>query len=69
MKKRFYFRKTGGFSFPMEMIIHDDRHEANIMASMVRKGYEVVDTATYLAERAMFAPFRSTRLSYGGRKF
>jgi len=53
----------------MEMIIHDDRHEANIIASMVRKGYEVVDTATYLAERAMFAPLRTTRLSYGGRKF
>jgi hypothetical protein len=53
----------------MVVTINDDRHEANFLASMVRKGYEIVDTETYRAECAMFAPFRKTRLSYGGRRF
>jgi len=69
MKKRFYFRRPNQYSFDMVVAINDDRHEANFIASMVRKGYEVVDTETYRSECAMFAPFRTTRLSYGGRKF
>jgi hypothetical protein len=69
MKKRFFFRRPSQFSFDMVVTINDDRHEANFLASMVRKGYEIVDTETYRAECAMFAPFRKTRLSYGGRKF
>jgi hypothetical protein len=69
MKKRFFFRRPSQFSFDMVVTINDDRHEANFLASMVRKGYEIVDTETYRAECAMFAPFRKTRLSYGGRRF
>lgn len=69
MKKRFFFRRPNQYSFDMWVAINDDKHEANFIASMVRKGYEVVDTETYRAECAMFAPFRSKRLSYGGRKF
>lgn len=69
MKKRFFFRRPSQFSFDMVVTINDDKHEANFLASMVRKGYEIVDTETYRAECAMFAPFRKTRLSYGGRRF
>lgn len=69
MKKRFYFRRPSQYSFDMVVNINDDKHEANFIASMVRKGYEVVDTDTYRAECAMLAPFRNVRLSYGGRKY
>jgi len=51
----------------MVVTINDDRHEANFIASMIRKGYEVVDTETYRAECAMFAPFRKGRLTSTGR--
>lgn len=69
MKKRFYFRRPSQYSFDMVVNINDDKHEANFIASMVRKGYEVVDTETYRAECASLYQFRNTRLSYGGHKY
>jgi hypothetical protein len=69
MNKIFYFRRPSQYAFDMVVKINDAQHEANFIASMVRKGYEVVDKDTYRSECAMFAPFRKVRLSYGGRKF
>ena len=70
MKKRFYFRRPSQYSFDMVVNINDDKHEANFIASMVRKGYEVVDTDTYRAECASLSQFsKHFRLSYGSRKY
>lgn len=69
MNKTFYFRRPLGFAFDAVVNINDDKHEANYIASMVRKGYEVVDTETYRAECAMFFQFRNQRLSLGGSKY
>lgn len=69
MKKVFYFRRPSQFAFDMAVTINDDRHEANFIASMVRKGYEVVDTETYHAELSSLRQFSKPRLSYGGRKY
>ena len=69
MKKRFYFRRPSQYSFDMAVTINDDRHEANFIASMVRKGYEVVAPEVYSAEYSSLYQFKSTRLSYGGRKY
>jgi hypothetical protein len=68
MKKRFFFRRPDRYSFDMLVAISDDRHEANFISSMIRKGYEVVDTATYTAERLEFAPYKKKRLAYGYRQ-
>jgi hypothetical protein len=69
MKKKFYFRRPSQYSFDMVVNINDAQHEANFIASMVRNGYEVVDTETYRAECAMFFQFRNQRLSLGGSKY
>jgi hypothetical protein len=66
MKKRFYFRRPSQFAFNMDVTINDDKHEENFLASMVRKGYEIVPFDTYIAE---LSKFKNTRLSYGGRKY
>lgn len=69
MKKRFFFRRPERFSFDMVVTIHDDRHEANFIASMIRKGYESVSLEAYRAECASLHQFKKSRLSYGGRKY
>ena len=69
MNKIFYFRSPSQYSFDMVVNINDAQHEANFIASMVRKGYEVVDKDTYRAECASLYQFRNVRLSYGGRKY
>ena len=67
MRKRFFFRRPSKFAFDMVVTINDDRHEANFIASMVRKGYEVVDFASYMAECVSMSQFKHKRLSYGRR--
>jgi hypothetical protein len=69
MKKTFFFRRPSQFAFDMSVTINDDKHEANFIASMIRKGYEVVDSETYKSEYTSLYQFRNTRLSYGGRKY
>ncbi len=69
MKKRFFFRRPSQFAFDMLVAINDAQHEANFIASMVRKGYEVVAPEVYSAEYSSLYQFKKTRLSYGGRKF
>ena len=67
MKKRFYFRRPSQFSFDMLVTIADDRHEANFLASMVRKGYEIVSEEVYNAEYASLVQFRRGKLTSTGR--
>jgi hypothetical protein len=67
MKKRFFFRRPDRYSFDMWVAVNDERHEANFLASMVRKGYEIVDPETYSAEVSMFTPYKKKRLAYGPR--
>lgn len=69
MKKRFFFRRPSQFAFDMVVTINDASHEANFLASMVRKGYEVVTAEAYSAEYSSLYQFKKTRLSYGGRKY
>jgi len=69
MKKRFYFRRPSQFAFDMVVTINDASHEANFLASMVRKGYETVTVEAYGAERLSLRQFSKSRLSYGGRKY
>lgn len=58
MKKRFFFRRPNQYSFDMWVAISDDRHEANFIASMSRKGYLPVTLDEYLAEVCSFAPIK-----------
>ena len=51
----------------MLVTIADDRHEANFLASMVRKGYEIVSEEVYNAEYASLVQFRRGKLTSTGR--
>ncbi len=57
--KSFYFRKTGGYSFPMEVTINDDRHEANFLAVMKRKGFHQVDEDYFQQEERIKSAFNT----------
>lgn len=50
MRLNLYFRRPRGYSFHMPVDVKDDRHGANVVASMVRRGFEQVSEETYLTE-------------------
>jgi hypothetical protein len=59
MKKTYYFRKKGGYSFPMEVTINDDSHEANFLAAMKRKGFHQVDEDYFRQDERIKSTFNT----------
>jgi hypothetical protein len=58
MTQTFYFRKLGGWPFEMEATINDERHRANFLAAMKRKGFTQVEETEYAKDsrlRSMYA--------------
>jgi len=47
MQETFYFRKLGGWPFPMDVKINDDQHRINFIRSMERKKFIQVTEAEF----------------------
>ena len=59
MKQTYYFRKIGGYSFPMEVTINDAQHESNFLAAMKRKRFIRVDKEFYDKDERIKSAFNS----------
>lgn len=58
MTETFYFKKRCEWTFDMTVTINDDRHRANFVASMGRKGFIQTDEAEYrkdCRERSLYS--------------
>jgi len=59
MTEKFYFRKLGGWPFEMEATINDDRHRANFLAAMKRKGFHQVDEDYFRQDERIKSAFNT----------
>ena len=64
LTRTYYFQKPAEYSFRMDVIINDDKHESNFIASMVRKGYTQVEKGEYDKHERIKSQLRSLRSMY-----
>ena len=50
MQETFYFRKSAGWPFAMDVVINSDTHRINFLRAMERKRFTQVTEETYLKE-------------------
>jgi hypothetical protein len=59
MTETFYFRKLGGWPFPMDVTINNDQHRVNFLFSMSRKKFIQVTQAEYLKDKKIRSNYAS----------
>lgn len=59
MIETFYFRKLGGWPFPMDVKINDERHRMNFILCMERKKFIQVTEAEYKKDSRIRSQYAS----------